>query len=289
MSSPAPNPTSNPFDWRSLLTPAITLGVKAIGDKLAPSADLQAVQNNNTNARANLAEQQRQFNIQNQLAQQKLGQSNMIRQSIMPGMYTQLGFSPEQGQKMTADYAAKFPVQPSNPPVTAPGTMPGIPGGDLALQPKAPGLGSQIGKGAVGVGLGLAPGLIGGALHGIGAGTMTGMAGALGATGMATLGIGTAAALGALAWKKSQVHPTADIWVQNMQNPFDRSMAAIDQSQASPEEKKVAKQQNVQNYLSSLQQFEKQGGHESIVAKQSANTFRQWYGDPAQYGVQLGF
>lgn len=292
--------TPAPFDWKSLIDPAVALGFKAVGDKVAPGADLQNAQN----SRANLAENQRQFNIQNQLAQQRLGQSNQIRQNIMPGMYTQLGFTPQQGQRMTQDYAAKYPAQPAGSSASFGGGT-ATPNYSPALQPKAPGLGSQIGKTALGLGTSAlaipgAAGALGGLIGGFGGTTAlgggatltsagTGLLGALGTTGAATLGIGAAAALGAIMWRKSQAHPEANQWVQGEQNPFDKSMAAIDQRGLPPDQAKAAKQENAQRYLNELQKFASQGGDKLQVARQAADTFRQWYGDPAQYGVQLGF
>lgn len=270
------------FDWSSLINPAVSLGSKVLGDKLAPSTEQQSV----NNSKAGLAEQQRQFNIQNQMAQQKTAQSNQIRGSIMPGMYTNLGFSPQQGSQMRDQYMRTAAPQ-STPGGSSYGYAPGA-----ANAPGTPGLGSKIGKTAAGIGLGMAPSIISGAMAGIGPGTATGIAGAIGgigAAGAATLGIGAAAGLGALLWRKSQAHPEANTWVQGEQNPFDKSMAAIDQQKLSPEEAQHAKQQNAQNYLGELQKFASQGGDKLQVAKQAAATFRQWYGDPMQYGVQLPF
>jgi hypothetical protein len=190
------------FDWKSLITPAMNLGMQALGDKIAPGADLQSVQNSNANTQANLAENQRQFNIQNQMAQQRMGQSNQIRQTMMPGMYTTLGFSPEQGQKMAADYAARAATPPP-----APGGMQ-MPGNFGAYQPpqqqQGPGLGAKIGGAAINIGTSMIPGLLtkilGGAAPavagavgagaGAGAGAAAGAAGAgAGAGGGATGGI----------------------------------------------------------------------------------------------------
>lgn len=287
------------------------MGLGALGNKLAPTPEQQGVNNRNANdqaslaeqqrqSQASLAEQQRQFNLLQQMSLQKMGNSNFIRQSMMPGLYTNLGMSPEKAQNMTAQYTTKSTPAPSLTSGVSTTPSPGLgaaPAGGssygytpgAAMQPKTPGLGATAGKAALGVGLGLAPGLISGASAGIGAGTMTGMAGAIGATGMATLGIGAAAALGALMWKKSQVHPTANTWVQGEQNPFDKSMAAIDKAGLPPDQVQQAKTQNAQTYLSELMNFSRKGSHEAIVAKQAADTFRQWYGDPGKYGVQLPF
>lgn len=272
------------FDWSSLINPAVSLGSKVLGDKLAPSTEQQSV----NNSKASLAEQQRQFNIQNQMAQQKMAQSNQIRGSIMPGMYTNLGFSPQQGSQMRDQYMRASAPQ-STPGGSSYGYTPGA-----ANAPGTPGLGSKIGKTAAGIGLSLAPGLIKGALtKGAVSSVTAGSPGALSTiAGLATNPI-TIAGAGALAagilWRKSQAHPEANTWVQGEQNPFDKSMAAIDQQKLSPEEAQHAKQQNAQNYLGELQKFASQGGDKLQVAKQAAATFRQWYGDPMQYGVQLPF
>lgn len=283
------------FDWASLITPAASLGAKALGDKVAPSADLQQVRN-----------QQENQQFQNQLTQQKMAQSNQIRQMMMPGMFTNLGFSPQQGQQMAQRYGqtANAPVGGSggNYGYTSGGAQPQQSGGSGLGTAAKVGLGvASVAPKAVASGLGAlggALGTFGGTSTSIGAGglpaTLTtapsGLAGTLGAlaSNPATWAVG-AGVLGAVLWRKSQAHPEANQWVQGEQNPFDESMAAIDQSQVSPEEKKQAKQQNAQRYLGELQKFAAQGGDKLQVARQAAQTFRQWYGDPAQYGVQLGF
>lgn len=282
------------FDWTSLINPAAALGAKALGDKIAPGADLQSVQNN---------QQQNQFN--NQMALQRLGQSTQIRKSMMPGMYTALGFAPEEGQRMAASYGTQTPTTPG-----------GLTGGGGSYTPgsaqQQPGGGSTLGTlGKVGLGAlsipgaaGALGGLIGGlggtsavsaGAGGLGATLTTaphgllGAIGGLGATGAATLGIGAAAGIGAILWRKSQAHPEANQWVQGEQNPFDKSMAAIDQQGLPPDQAQAAKQQNAQRYLTELQKFASQGGDKLQVARQAAATFRQWYGDPSKYGIQLGF
>ena len=118
--------------------------------------------------------------------------------------------------------------------------------------------------------------------------------GTLGALATNPITWAAAGALGAgLLWKKSQAHPTADQWVHGEQNPFDQTMSNIDtqvqNGSMTPDEAKQLKTKNAQTYLSELQQFSTKGGHEAIVAKQAADTFRQYYGDPAQYGIKLSF
>ena len=170
-----------------------------------------------------------------------------------------------------------------------------------AQQQSGPGLGSKIGGAALSAGAGMlpsilaaggskaAPAIAGGFLPTFGA---TG--GGLGATmaGLATnpFTIAGAGALGAgLLWRNSQAHHKADDWVQGNQNPFDQSMAQIDKAGMSPEEAQRMKQQNAQSYLNELMQFAQKGGREAEVARNAARTFRQYYGDPMQYGVQLPF
>ncbi len=77
--------------------------------------------------------------------------------------------------------------------------------------------------------------------------------------------------------------------MQGEQNPFDESMRKIDQQGLPPEQAQQLKQQNAQNYLSELMQFAQRGGKEAEVARNAMRTFRQWYGDPSQYGVQVPF
>lgn len=250
------------FDWSSLITPAMNLGMRAIGDKIAPSADLQSVQNSNANSQAQLAESQRQFNAQHGMAQQKMAQSNQIRQSMMPGMYTTLGFSPEQGRQMAQQYAARA-AAPS--PVLGGGYGGGQQLGTYApsnsMQPGRPGLGAQIGKGALGIGMGLAPGLIQGALAGVGPGSATGMAGALGglgATGAATLGIGAAVGGAALLAKKliGQGRKQADKLTGpgGMQHNFNEGLREIVAAQQAGQINQQERDQLVRQMYAQLQQ-----------------------------------
>lgn len=292
-----------PFDWKSLITPAVTLGMKAVGDKVAPDPSLK---NANTSAQAlQNTEAQNQFNNQqtqfgDQLQLQKIADAKQIRQNILPGMYTNLGYSPAQGRTMATQPSAPAPGQVSAPGVSTAPTLPmqGAPGGS-----GSPGLGSKIGGAALGIGTSVAPSVIGGllakggesaALKAAGFTADAGSAGGLGSTvaGLASNPI-TIAGAGALAagliWKASQVHPTADKWVQGYQAPFDSNWQTIEKSGLPPDQQNAAKQQSAQNYLNSLAQFAQQGGKNMIVAKQAAQTFRQYYGDPMKYGIQLPF
>lgn len=263
---------TTPYNWKDLLTPAIGLGVKAIGDKLAPSTDQQAVQN-----------QAGQNRFTDQLALARRADSNRIRQSMMPGMYTTLGFTPEQGQKMASDYGVSAAANNAN--IQVPGNGSGGGGGGGG----APGLGATIGKAAVG----FAPAAIGGIAHLLAGGGAAAGAGATGGlSALAATGIGAAVAapiIAGLIWKKSQAHPTADKWTQGEQGPFDKAWAATDKSGLPPDQVQAAHQQSAQNYLNELQNFAQQGGKNLTVAKQAAATFRQYYGDPMKYGVQLPF
>lgn len=270
---------ANPFDWTSLIDPAAALGSKVLGDAVAPSPDLQ---------RAQLDKQAQQFN--QQAALYKLGQQQQTRGAALPGMYQTLGYTPEQAAAMTKTYT-------STP-------LPQAPNGSTSTG--GSGVGSTVGKAALGAGMSVAPAVIG-ALAKTGASSIPAATGAFAPTiaghsmlgaigGLATNPItiaGAAALAGGLLWKKSQVHPTADKWVQGEQNPFDQTMSNIDKQaqagQIAPEQAKATKQQNAQNYLAELQAFSQKGAHENAVARQAAQTFRQYYGDPAQYGVQLGF
>lgn len=161
------------FDWSSLITPAVNLGMKALGDKVAPGADLQSVQN-----------QERNQQFQNQLTLQKMAQANQIRQSMMPGMYTTLGFSPDQGKQMAANYGQNMPAM--NFGAGGSGSSYGMP-----TAPKAPGLGAKIGGAALGIGTSMLPGILGKLLGG----AAPAVAGAAGA-GAAGAGAGGAAAAG---------------------------------------------------------------------------------------------
>jgi hypothetical protein len=291
---------NTPFTWSSLIPQAVSLGAKVIGDKLAPNPALMSAQT----GQQNLAEQQRQFNIQQQLSQQKLGQANAIRQSTMPALYTNLGMSADKARAMAAQYGSQFGSTQAAPGAqpSAYSFTPGTQAQPQQTQSSGPGLGSTIAKSAASVGLGLAPALIGHAL-GLGgtaaagagtAGAGAATAGGLGSTiaGLATNPF-TIAGAGALAagliWKKSQVHPAANTWVQGEQNPFDQSWQKIEQSGLPPDQQQQLKAQNAKAYLTDLAAFAQQGSHEAIVARQAADTFRKYYGDPTQFGVQLPF
>lgn len=302
------------FDWTSLLPKTGDFLGKAIGDTIAPSPDLQNVQNEKQKQQFD----QSQTGFQNQLLLAKLAQQNSIRSQMAPGMYTNLGFTPE---------ASKTMFKPLQLPASAPGATLGATGGGTYAPPaSAPssGLGSTakaVGGAALGIpgiaglaakglgaGLGAAGGAIGSGLSALSGGALgtlggvttsvgaaglpatttaasSGLLGGLGATGVGAIAAG--AILAGIMWKKSQVHPTADKWVQSAQNPFDESMAKIDQQGLPPEQVQEAKKTNVQNYLTSLQNFSMKGSKERTVAQQSLNTFKQWYGDPAQYGITL--
>jgi hypothetical protein len=259
--------TPAPFDWKSLITPAVALGSKAVGDIVAPDA---ATQNAQTNAQT--------AKVSNEIALAKMANANKIRQSIMPGMYTNLGYSPAQGQAMASDYGT-----------TAGQGMGFTPGGSESL-PGAPGLGSKIAKGALNTGLGLAPTIVGGLMHGGAAAGGAGLGGTI--AGLATNPI-TLAAAGALSagliWKKTQAHPTADKWVQGEQAPFDAHMQELGNMNLPPDQLQAAKVKSAQSYLQELSNFASQGGKNLLVARQAAATFRKYYGDPMQYGVQLAF
>jgi len=266
--------TPVPFDWKSLITgTAVPLASKALGDIVAPSADLISAKASAQNAKTS-----------NAIALAKMADANKIRQATMPSLYTNLGYSPAQGQAMAGDYGA-----------TA-GRALGDFGGSGSL-PGAPGLGSKILKGAAGVGLGMAPQIVGGLIHGgaaagAGAGTAAGggMLGTLGALASNPITWAGAAALAAgLIWKKSQAHPVANQWVQGEQNPFDAHWQELDRMGLPPEQLQAAKTQSAQNYLQELSNFAQQGGKNMEVARNAAATFRKYYGDPMKYGIQLQF
>ena len=125
-----------------------------------------------------------------------------------------------------------------------------------------------------------------------GLGGAAGTAGTVGAGGGATTGGGfsmasllplaplAAAAIPAyFAIKNAQVHPTADEWVQGAQNPFDDLM---EQTQDPAQKMELA-----QGYLAKLQDFAQKGTKEAIVAGQALETFRERYGEPADYGMDV--
>lgn len=256
------------YDWKSLIPNVAALGGKILGDKLAPDA---ATKNAQTNA------QQVQFNQSEEL--RKSAQANSIRQSMMPGMYTTLGFSPAQGQQMAASYGN---AAAGRPPVPAPSA--------------SGGLGSSIAKGVAGVGMSLAPQILSSVLKkgvpavagaGGAAGGLGGAIGALATNPITAVGAGALAA--GLIWKKTQVHPTADTWTKGEQGPFDAHMKQLDSQGLPPAQVQQAKMDSARSYLNELVQFSQKGGKEQQVAKQAAATFREYYGDPMKYGIQLPF
>lgn len=230
-----------------------------LGEAIAPDAQTQAAQTNQGNAAFNQQLQAAKFN----------NQQNM-RQAVLPGMLQTLGYSPSTAQSMTGNLKA-----PTVSPVTSSNVLGGT--------------GSTAGNAALGAGLSFGVPALKAALSGGGG---SGLLSSLGALATNPFTIGAAAlGVGALLWKKSQVHPVADEWVQGEQNPFDKSMANIDNQvksgALSASQAQQLKTQNAQNYLSELQKFASEGSKNSIVAKQAMQTFRQWYGDPTQYGVNV--
>ncbi len=269
--------TKTPFDWGSLVTNTVVpTATKILGDKLAPSPELMSAQTGAANSAANI-----------EIARAKMANANMIRQGMMPGMFTNSGFSPAVGQAMANQYGANA-------------RLPQSPGNGGAAGGSAPGIGSTIGKTAGSVALGLAPKILGGLLHGgtaATAGTAGTTAGGAGlgstigalATNPITL-IGAGALAAGLIWRKSQAHPEANTWTRGEQGPFDATWKALsDNPNISPEQKQATMQQNAQNYLQELANFGAQGGDKLQVARQAAATFRQNYGDPMKYGIQLPF
>jgi hypothetical protein len=288
-----------PFDWQSLITPAAAFGGKLLGDTLAPAPDLMQARTNQQTAQVN-----------NEIAKEKMANANAIRGIALPGMLTNLGYSPDQGAQAASNYG--FSASNPNPTYGPTGST------------STPGIGSKVGKTILGAGMTVAPAVAGSLLKSAApalvrqaiqlpgaaaataaAGTAvpaTGITGALGLGGGAGLfGLGAAtlpvlggAALAAdLIWKHTQVHPTADKWVQSAQNPFDAKWKQVEQAQQSgqisAQQAQQTKVQNAQNYLNALQSFAGQGSKNLTVAKQAATTFRKYYGDPSQYGVQLSF
>jgi len=90
------------------------------------------------------------------------------------------------------------------------------------------------------------------------------------------------ALVGGLIWRKSQGHWKANDWVQNFQNPFDQSMAQINQFQQagslSPEAANKARQDLLSGYKSAMNEFAKKGGDHATVIKQAQETLRKQYG-----------
>src|SRR6188768_332479 len=130
MSSPAP------YDWKSLIGPGINLGMKVVGDQLMPDPSVQNARTNSQNSE-----------VDRELALAKMANAQKLRTQMLPGMYTHLGYSPTQGRQMANDYSANASMPASAGYTSGGGSKPG--------------LGSAIGKTALGVGLNMAPAAIG--------------------------------------------------------------------------------------------------------------------------------
>lgn len=279
--------------------------LSALGQASSLGSNLygQNQQQNQFEASQALTREQNALNRQNQLDIANLERQGAPFGSILASGLLSSALSPNGGNLLGKGIDALAGIfggskSPTNPQLKAGlDILGGLGLGGSSVLSGAGGLGSLAGLST----LSTAPNLAGGfsALSGTGllpsaAGTTTG--GGLGSAlaGLATNPITWAAAgaLGAgLLWKKSQVHPTADQWVQGAQNPFDKSMAALGQAeqsgQISPEQATQLRIQNAQNYLQSLQEFAGQGSKQKTVARQALATFKQYYGDPSAYGVTV--
>lgn len=141
-------------------------------------------------------------------------------------------------------------------------------------------------------------GSLGGALGSVGSAIGSG----LGAIGSAIGGLASnpvtapvAAALGAaVLWKKSQVHPTADKFVQGYQDPFvntkgtgklnlvvdgfDRAYTSGQLSKADAQTIRDATAQLIQQFMTDGQNFAQKGGKETTVWNQALRTMTQDFG-----------
>jgi hypothetical protein len=235
------------FDWRSLIPQAVALGSKALGDKLAPGADLQNAQTN----RMNSQEQARQFDINQRMKQAQMNQSNQIRQNLMPGMYTNLGYDPGTAKKMAAQYGT-LTTRGGQGGAGMLGQSPYAPQG--GAQPQGPGLGAKFAN----AGLGLAPTIVGGLMKGGAAG-----AGGLGSsivpflTNPWTVGIGAGIAAVALAKKligrgRKQANKLTD--PGGMQYQFNQDLAEITAAQDSGEITQQEREGLIRQLYAQLQQ-----------------------------------
>lgn len=165
------------------------------------------------------------------------------------------------------------------PGITAPtaaelsGTMAGMANAGLGFPAAAGGGTAAAGTAAAAGGAAPLTGYAGGGLitsHGAVIGALTNPI---------TIGV-AAAVLGAIAWKKSQVHPSADKFVQSYQKPFEHHLFNIvdefDRSYATGKMDRTTAQamrDNTANYIASfdqdIAQYRTKGGHEKIVADQA--------------------
>jgi hypothetical protein len=162
---------------------------------------------------------------------------------------------------------------------------------------------SQVGS-AIGSGLGAAGSAIGSAAGAIGGGLSSGLGAVAGAmmSNPWTIGVG-AAILGVGALIKSmQVHPVANTFVQNVQNPFDKQAGTAFQSFVSGVTSgQLTQQQAIQSYQAlqqmygqyqqAIQQFGQKGSKEGTVANQAQQTFNKEYGVNGQniLGAMAGY
>lgn len=134
------------------------------------------------------------------------------------------------------------------------------------------------------------------------AGATTAAGGGLGsslaalATNPITWGIAGAIAAGII-WHKSQVHPQANTFVQQFQNPFGQHLSSIvnqfDQALASGQLSKSDAQKArdetsalIQAFEADRNKFSTQGSHEKIVADQAKASMEQYFG--RNYAAILG-
>jgi len=115
-----------------------------------------------------------------------------------------------------------------------------------------------------------------------------GMAPALGAflTNPITIGVAAAIGIGTL-WAKSQAHHEARDWTDHFQDPFDQTMAAINEDpQLDAANKAELQKANVIDYLAAAMNFaQKKGSDGQKVIRQSMREFRKWYPTYASLAV----
>jgi hypothetical protein len=260
------------FNWTSLIEPGLALGGSLLGKKLDQNAarDLTEYQTK---------ESARQFDLGRSDDLAKIARSNQIRQMIAPGMFTHLGYSPEQGKQMAAKLGSANAPLMGTPGFNPSSPLPGSPSNPALATPK-PSMGGTLAKAGVGTGLGMAAPAIAKAI-GIGG---AGLGGSL-ATSAFTFGLPAAAMLGTKLWENSQAHRQADKLTgeggmqYNLNKQLEELANYVKNGQMSQEEADVYRQQAYKQTADQALQFAAGNGDKTQVVRQMLGGYGEW--DPA--------
>ncbi len=243
----------NQFDWSSLIGPAIGAGTTVLGQTMANRS-------NQAMTKEQLAQQQKQFDTTQAFKQSEQARRNMMQGAAAPTTLRALGYrNPQQIDTLQKQFS-----QQQGP--TAP-----LGGGAQAPQQYT----APPAQGSSGISKGIgAAGLLGGAAIG----------------GLPGLAVGGAAMLGsAVANQFGQGRRAADAFVQSVENPFWKDLAAIsEEGKTSPQTAAQKFTQAYQSYKAAVNQSMAGDDNQKKVAQQSmanlAPTLKTMAG---QLGVQI--